>query len=663
MKRLLLLLLVLASILPAAAWRTEAPLIGAQVFIEPGQTPADIDRFFRILSENGMTAARIRLFGAHMKRTDGWDFSLYDEAFRAAERHGIGLFATLFPPTDELGDVGGFKFPRSKAHLREVEEYVTAAVTHFRDFPALRVWVLQNEPGSGATRVASSDLASEVRREWEARRPAPMPERTPRAGYLRADFSDEEFLTHYTTWYLHRLSDLVAHLDPAHGRHVNPHQLMRTLPDYDFGAYRSFLTSFGASFHLSWHFGLFRQEEYPAAVSLMADLLRAGAGERPFWITELQGGNVTASGEVPYCPTPAHVAQYLWTSVTAGAEGVIFWTLNQRAAALEAGEWGLLDFLGRPSGRLREAAAVAATLQRHAGLFADLKPARPRVTLLYNKASLRIQRRNALTLPSDEAGRDADACMKSLAAAYMALGAWGVTPAVEEMELFDWSDAAGRTVILPHMVALPSWCWPCVERFVRWGGRLIVTGLSGFYDEYMRCLFMNGFPLRECLGADLAEFRVAGDSFLLGGRLPAHLWRGTLVPCGADTLLADDGEPVAVRNRYGRGETVWVPSPIELGGFHRDMTPLTGFYGDLCREALDAAPAAFRTATPGVLMRTMEGRQGTLTLLVNKRSEEVVVPLRLAAGAVPELLYGEAAIDGRDITIGADRCAVVLWRR
>lgn len=661
MKRLFALLLLLLCAGPAAAWRTEAPLIGAQVFIEPGQTPADIDRFFRTLRESGMTAARIRLFGAHMQRGEGWDFSLYDEAFRAAERHGIGLFATLFPPTDELNDVGGFKFPRSKAHLREVEEYVAAMVTHFRDAPALRVWVLQNEPGTGATRVAPSDLAAEVRREWEALRGADA-EPSPRADYLRADFSDEEFLTHYTTWYLRRLSDLVARLDPAHGRHVNPHQLMRTLPDYDFGAYRTFLTSFGASFHLSWHFGLFREEEYPAAVSLMADLLRAGAGDRPFWITELQGGNVTASGDVPYCPSPAHVAQYLWTSVAAGARGVIFWTLNQRAAALEAGEWGLLDFLGRPSARLREAAAVAATLQRHARLFAGMKPATPRVTLLYNKASLRIQRRNALALPADEAGRDADACMKSLAGAYLALGAWGVTPAVEEMELFDWNDAAGRTVVLPHMVALPSWSWSRIERFVRRGGRLVVTGLSGFYDEYMRCLFMNGFPLRDCMGADLAEFRVAGDSFLLGGRLPAHLWRGTLVPCGAATLLSDDDEPVAVRNRYGRGEVVWVPSPIELGGFHRDMGPLTDFYGEACREALDAAPVAFRRAMPGVLLRTMEGAQGRVTLLVNKRQEEVAVPLRTTGAGAPELLYGEATIAGSDVTLGPDRCAVVLWR-
>lgn len=60
----------------------------------------------------------------------------------------------------------------------------------------------------------------------------------------------------------------------------------------------------------------------------------------------MQGGNVTASGREVLCPTAREITQWLWTGIAAGAEGVIFWTLNQRASALEAGEWGMLDFQG-----------------------------------------------------------------------------------------------------------------------------------------------------------------------------------------------------------------------------------------------------------------------------------------------------------------------------
>jgi beta-galactosidase len=165
MKKIILLLALGFLCQPLYPQRTEYPQIGAQVFIEPGQTDKQIDGFFRILAQHGFETARIRMFGAHMLRPDGsWDFTLYDKAFDAAGKHGVKLFATLFPPTDELGDVGGFKFPRSKAHLLEIAGYIEAVVSHFRGHPALDTWVLQNEPGTGGTGPGRNDHAGKPHR-------------------------------------------------------------------------------------------------------------------------------------------------------------------------------------------------------------------------------------------------------------------------------------------------------------------------------------------------------------------------------------------------------------------------------------------------------------------------------------------------------------------
>lgn len=119
---------------------------------------------------------------------------------------------------------------------------------------------------------------------------------------------------------------------------------------------------------------MFSLREYPLGVSLMSDIIRHNALGNPFWITELQGGNVTASGNVPYCPTAAHTAQYLWTAIASGAEGVIFWSLNQRAAVMEAGEWGgarlPAQALG-PYARSREGRiGIAASRRRVSGVEA-----------------------------------------------------------------------------------------------------------------------------------------------------------------------------------------------------------------------------------------------------------------------------------------------------
>ena len=60
--------LLLAGTAGVRAQQCDVPQIGAQVFVEPGQTPEDIDGFFRLLHDNGMKVARIRMFGAHMYR-------------------------------------------------------------------------------------------------------------------------------------------------------------------------------------------------------------------------------------------------------------------------------------------------------------------------------------------------------------------------------------------------------------------------------------------------------------------------------------------------------------------------------------------------------------------------------------------------------------------
>ena len=98
MKKTILLLALGLLCQPLYPQHTEYPQIGAQVFIEPGQTDKQIDGFFRILAQHGFETARIRMFGAHLLRPDGsWDFTLYDKAFDAAGKHGVKLFATLFP--------------------------------------------------------------------------------------------------------------------------------------------------------------------------------------------------------------------------------------------------------------------------------------------------------------------------------------------------------------------------------------------------------------------------------------------------------------------------------------------------------------------------------------------------------------------------------------
>jgi hypothetical protein len=68
----------------------DRPLIGAQVWIEPGQTPPEIERWFEQLSDAHMPVVRLFLMWSYLEPApDRWDFSLFDVA-RSAERHRKG---------------------------------------------------------------------------------------------------------------------------------------------------------------------------------------------------------------------------------------------------------------------------------------------------------------------------------------------------------------------------------------------------------------------------------------------------------------------------------------------------------------------------------------------------------------------------------------------
>src|ERR1017187_10460466 len=92
------IVVALALSLSALTGTAETPLIGAQIWIEPGQPPAQIDGWFRQLSVAHMPVARLFLMWPDLEpKKDEWDFALYDEAFRAAEKYHVRIVATLTP--------------------------------------------------------------------------------------------------------------------------------------------------------------------------------------------------------------------------------------------------------------------------------------------------------------------------------------------------------------------------------------------------------------------------------------------------------------------------------------------------------------------------------------------------------------------------------------
>jgi beta-galactosidase len=645
------------------------PFIGAQVFIEPGQTGEEIDRWLQVLKENNFQVCRIRLFESYMRKGDGsWDFTLFDQAFRSAEKYGIKVFATLFPYT-EKSDIGGFKFPSNEEHLRSIALFIRQVTTHFTQFKSLYAWVLINEPGVGG-RIPATDFTKRKFEEWK--RIHPQMENTDQGYPVLVDASEQAFLLDYNTWYLKWLADEIRKYDPVHELHVNNHALFQNCAEYDFPEWRNFLGSLGGSAHASWHFGYFTRQHYALAMSANSEMIRSGAGSIPWLMTEIQGGNNIYSGRTPMCPTREEIAQWLWIIIATDGKGSIFWTLNPRSSGIESGEWALLDFQNNPSDRMLEAAGIAETLNNNRSLFENSRLAESNINVIYIRQSLWAESKITEGSTQNFEARKVGGIMKSSLAYFEALSGMGLNVNMKEFGEFNFEkpDFTGTTIILSNQIAMPGSYATILEDFVRKGGKLIVDGLTGYFDEHFLCTMKTGFPFENLFGGNVREFKLVDNLFNVeigGNTIPAHLWLGYVLAGSGKVAATQDGEAIALRNQLGNGEVIWIPSLIGLGSrLEGDYSSLTGFLNVELARSMEIVPVKFKRAQKDILMKTMISGESIITVVINKGEKTGRVKLDFSTGTDhPRILYSnkQGKIRGDRLRIEPEETMVIRWER
>ncbi len=646
----------------------QLPFIGAQVFIEPGQTPEEIDTWFRVLKENHFTVCRIRMFESYMKKQDGtWDFSLFDNAFRSAEKHGIKVFGTIFPYTEKT-DIGGFKFPRDEAHLQSIAEFIKQLTTHFSQFKSLYGWVLINEPGVGG-KIPMTEFTKNKLSEWKLSHP--QKEFTDKGFPILVELTDQAFLLDYNTWYLNWIATEVKKYDPNHELHVNNHQMFQNCAEYNFPEWRKFLTSLGGSAHASWHFGYFDRKLYAVAMSANSEIVRSGAGNLPWLMTELQGGNNTYSGGTPICPTKEEIAQWLWIITATEGKGSIFWSLNPRSSGIEAGEWALLDFQNNPSDRMKAAGQIAETINKNSSLFGNSKEVESGINILYIRQSLWAESKMAEGSTQNYEARKVGGVMKSALGYFEAFSQMGVNTNFKAFEEFDFGkpDYKGVTIILAHQISLPDSYAAKLENFVSKGGKLIVDGLTGFFDENLHNTLITGFPFEKLFGGTIKEYKLVENLFKVHWNdyaIPAHLWRGTIAVKSGVAVATCEGETTALRNKVGNGEVIWIPSLIGLGSrITGDYTSLIRFLNKEASQSLDSVPVRFKTAQKDMLMKTIRSNSSLITVVINKSNKQGQVMLDFGTKKQNgNLIYAnkQGKVIGNILRIAPEETMVIEWK-
>lgn len=656
--------LILGLHMQAQQTFNDAPLLGAEIFIEPGQSDKDVESWFRILKENNMALTRIRMFESYMKDSAGnWDYSLFDRAFKYADKYGIKVYGNLFPATD-FTDVGGFKLPHDESHLGRVAEYIKNVVPHFKKYRSLYGWVPVNEPGGINL---NEPLALKLFAEWQLKQHAENQEKNLNT-YRHFTFEKQQFLVYANTYYLSWLANEIRKYDTENHVHVNNHQIFENVEEYDFPAWSKFLTSLGGSAHASWHFGYFTREKYAVALSANSEIIRAGAKNIPWLMTELQGGNNIFSGSAPMCPTKEEIDQWTWIALGAGSKGAIYWCLNARASGTEAGEWAMIDFNNKPTDRLLAASRTAAALNKQKELFAHAKPVNSYIHVLYIKEALWVEKK---IIPREIAGkreleaRKSGAVMKSALAFFEALSEMGLQPTFEDIEGFDFSkdSFAGETIILANQIALPEKYHDFLREFVIKGGTVIAEGLTAFYNENAVSLMMNDFRLKDFFGGSISEFKFIENDFLpyKNTRIPVQAQVGYIIPGSAEIIASSENKPVAVVNKYGKGKFVWIPSMIALAcRVNNAYSYLIDFMSDYINVSKEIR---FGQPSANMLMKNMRSGNNIISIIVNKSPVDKTVKIAGLEKRHPKIIFSnkQGSMNNEVISIHSEETMVILW--
>jgi beta-galactosidase len=633
------------------------PLIGAEIMDDPAATPEMIDGWFKLLADAGMPLARVFL----PREEDA--LQRMDWFFRAAEKYGVGITATL----------GGWPSPKT-------ERWIRAVVARYQDSPALDSWILVNEPGQPPE---ANVLAVEKFREWLKKQYDSIEALNAAWNTRLEDFGEVEpdelwtggamfspprrFLDWYNfwrshlTWQLHWIAKQIRAVDARHPTHVNPHALVGNLAtmSIDLPAWQPFLDSYGASCHPSWHFGLLGREQYALGVAYLSDLMRGAAGAKPFWITELQGGNNTQSGTRPLYPTPRDIAQWVWMGIGSGAERIIFWLLNNRSFAGESGEWSLLDFQNQPGERLEAAAAVAHVLKEQGDFFKGARPVTSAVTILLSLETMTLQERFEKSTPVTTTergaatrleGRGRNAHILEALALYEVFSQLGIAVNIKHMHDFDWQNKEKRQlVILPDVAAVSGQQAQVAADFVRAGNHLLLTGRSGLWDEQYRFWpLASRFPFEDLLGATIKELRVVDEDCQVrmtqpDVKLPAHVWVGEIRNHNAAVIGEQNGWITAVRSQAGQGQAVWIPSLVGLGAWSGDQEPLARLLAELAAPFSGDLTVRFAETTPGCVLRVLQNGKSFVSAVTNGTRQEKRLRLIAPEGLVPAILWQDGA--------------------
>jgi len=417
-----------------------------------------------------------------------------------------------------------------------------------------------------------------------------------------------------------------------------------------------------------------------ADVGTRVESIRSAVGEKPMWISELQGGSAR-DGLVVREPVDASLQQqWIWDGLSRGAKAVIIWCWRDEVFGRESSGFGFAGNDGYAEGREMAMKEAQGHLQQIHRELRDYHPDRGQVGLLFERSSYYLDwaqngNDSAQAVPSlvgyvdwAQNGNDSAQAVPSLV---------GYAKGFEHIQIpYEIVDSQHLAHLDPlKLLIMP---WPLVvnalasERIITWverGGTLLVESElasfddQGFYqDPHSRRLAQElGFesqgrrPLAE---GERVLVPVSEESFAL----TASGWSESLVDLNDNR----GGDCQVVAHSVGSGRVLAIGTFVGSPYARDRYQDFESFLRAMVRISNVVNPLACNIAD-GSLVTIRSGRSGDARMLfaLNHQpfdvSLEVDAPSKWFTGS-PEIhrLSGQGAMTLKDLGNGRMACSFTM---
>lgn len=389
----------------------------------------------------------------------------------------------------------------------------------------------------------------------------------------------------------------------------------------------------------------------PYFVAMKHDIMRGLKGGQSFVLTE-QSPNQQNWQPYNKLKRPGEVRMLSYQAMAHGADTCLFFQMRQSIAGQEKFHGAIISHAGHEHTRVfREAEVLGHELATIGDAFLEGRtPARVAMLMDWNSWW-------ALELTSGPS-KDMD-YLKTFSRYYHAFHRRNipvdiVNPSDRELTGYD-------LVVAPMLYMTKEGVGEKITEFVRQGGTLVTTVMSGLVDENDRCIF-GEYPgkLRDVLGIWVEEVDALRpderNRILMNGAMPGmadsyecSFLCDLLHTRNAEALATYEndfyaGMPVVTRNHFGMGKAYYI-------GTEPDDAFLNDFMGRICEDIGLTAP--FAAAENVEVTRRVNGK-GTTIFVLNHNQDAAWVDFgasrltRLTTGAA---MTGRVEIAPRDVLV------------